>query len=66
MVDRRDRPPGERAAMSTRRRSISPLHVSELIALVETGDLTDRLARQVLEGVIAGEGSPTEVVEPAA
>ncbi|HEY8589565.1 MAG TPA: Asp-tRNA(Asn)/Glu-tRNA(Gln) amidotransferase subunit GatB, partial [Naasia sp.] len=36
---------------------ISPLHVSELIALVETGMLTDRLGRQVLEGVVAGEGS---------
>ena len=42
---------------------VSPLHVSELVALVESGDLTDRLARQVLEGVIAGEGSPSEVVE---
>jgi aspartyl-tRNA(Asn)/glutamyl-tRNA(Gln) amidotransferase subunit B len=41
---------------------VSPLHVSELIALVETGELTDRLARQVLEGVIAGEGSPEQVV----
>jgi aspartyl-tRNA(Asn)/glutamyl-tRNA(Gln) amidotransferase subunit B len=42
---------------------VSPLHVSELIALVETGELTDRLARQVLEGVIEGEGRPSEVVE---
>jgi aspartyl-tRNA(Asn)/glutamyl-tRNA(Gln) amidotransferase subunit B len=42
---------------------VSPLHVSELIALVETGELTDRLARQVLEGVIEGEGGPSEVVE---
>ena len=42
---------------------VSPLHVSELIALIEAGDLTDRLARQVLEGVIAGEGAPHEVVE---
>jgi aspartyl-tRNA(Asn)/glutamyl-tRNA(Gln) amidotransferase subunit B len=41
---------------------VSPLHVSELIALVENGDLTDRLARQVLEGVVAGEGSPEDVV----
>jgi aspartyl-tRNA(Asn)/glutamyl-tRNA(Gln) amidotransferase subunit B len=32
---------------------VSPLHVSELISLVESGELTDRLARQVLEGVIA-------------
>jgi aspartyl-tRNA(Asn)/glutamyl-tRNA(Gln) amidotransferase subunit B len=42
---------------------VSPLHVSELVALVESGELTDRLARQVLEGVIDGEGSPSEVVE---
>src|SRR4051794_26370723 len=42
---------------------VSPLHVSELIALVENGDLTDRLARQVLEGVVAGEGSPEHVVQ---
>ena len=41
---------------------VSPLHVSELVAMVEGGELTDRLARQVLEGVIAGEGSPAEVV----
>ncbi|MCU1508140.1 MAG: aspartyl-tRNA(Asn)/glutamyl-tRNA(Gln) amidotransferase subunit [Actinomycetota bacterium] len=42
---------------------ISPKDVSELVALIENGDLTDRLARQVLEGVIAGEGTPTAVVE---
>ncbi|MEX1079002.1 MAG: Asp-tRNA(Asn)/Glu-tRNA(Gln) amidotransferase subunit GatB [Homoserinimonas sp.] len=42
---------------------VSPLHVSELVAMVEDGELTDRLARQVLEGVIAGEGSPLEVVK---
>ena len=42
---------------------ISPQHVSELVALVENGELTDRLARQVLEGVIDGEGRPSEVVE---
>jgi aspartyl-tRNA(Asn)/glutamyl-tRNA(Gln) amidotransferase subunit B len=42
---------------------VTPFNVSELIALVETGTLTDRMARQVLEGVIAGEGSPDEVVK---
>src|SRR5690606_31550714 len=30
---------------------------------VNAGTLTDKLARQVLEGVIAGEGSPQEVVD---
>jgi aspartyl-tRNA(Asn)/glutamyl-tRNA(Gln) amidotransferase subunit B len=42
---------------------VSPKDVSELIALVESGELTDRLARQVLLGTIDGEGSPTHVVE---
>jgi aspartyl-tRNA(Asn)/glutamyl-tRNA(Gln) amidotransferase subunit B len=42
---------------------VSPADVAALVALVESGELTDRLARQVLEGVIAGEGSPGEVVE---
>ncbi|KRF30877.1 Asp-tRNA(Asn)/Glu-tRNA(Gln) amidotransferase subunit GatB [Yonghaparkia sp. Soil809] len=41
---------------------ISPAHVAEIVALVESGSLTDRLARQVVEGVIAGEGSPADVV----
>lgn len=42
---------------------VSPEHVAELAQLVDSGTLTDRLARQVLEGVIAGEGSPQQVVE---
>jgi aspartyl-tRNA(Asn)/glutamyl-tRNA(Gln) amidotransferase subunit B len=42
---------------------VLPAHVSELVAMVEDGELTDRLARQVLEGVIAGEGSPQEVTK---
>ncbi len=41
---------------------ISAAHVAEIVALVESGALTDRLARQVVEGVIAGEGSPADVV----
>lgn len=42
---------------------VSAQDVAALVTLVESGELTDRLARQVLEGVIAGEGSPSEVVE---
>jgi len=42
---------------------VSPLHVSLLVAMIENGELTDRLARQVLEGVVAGEGSPADVVK---
>ncbi len=42
---------------------ISPAHVAELQQLIDAGTLTDKLARQVLEGVIAGEGSPQDVVD---
>jgi aspartyl-tRNA(Asn)/glutamyl-tRNA(Gln) amidotransferase subunit B len=42
---------------------ISPENVAALARLVEDGTLTDKLARQVLEGVIAGEGTPEDVVE---
>jgi aspartyl-tRNA(Asn)/glutamyl-tRNA(Gln) amidotransferase subunit B len=42
--------------------AITPADVAELIALVASGELTDKLARQVVEGVIAGEGSPSAVV----
>jgi aspartyl-tRNA(Asn)/glutamyl-tRNA(Gln) amidotransferase subunit B len=41
---------------------ISPQQVAEIQALVENGTINDKLARQVFEGVIAGEGSPSEVV----
>lgn len=41
---------------------VSADHIAKLSELVDNGTLTDRLARQVLEGVIAGEGSPQEVV----
>jgi aspartyl-tRNA(Asn)/glutamyl-tRNA(Gln) amidotransferase subunit B len=36
--------------------------VSTVLALVESGSLNDRLARQVFDGVLAGEGTPDEVV----
>jgi aspartyl-tRNA(Asn)/glutamyl-tRNA(Gln) amidotransferase subunit B len=41
---------------------ITPADVAQVSALVESGALTDRLARQVIEGVLAGEGTPDEVV----
>src|SRR5204863_316665 len=40
----------------------TPAHVAELQGLVEAGKLNDKLARTVLEGVLAGEGSPSEVM----
>jgi aspartyl-tRNA(Asn)/glutamyl-tRNA(Gln) amidotransferase subunit B len=42
--------------------AITPSDVAEIVALVNQGELTDKLARQVVEGVIAGEGTPAEVV----
>jgi aspartyl-tRNA(Asn)/glutamyl-tRNA(Gln) amidotransferase subunit B len=42
---------------------VSAQDVAAVAALVEAGTLNDKLARQVLEGVIAGEGSPQEVVD---
>jgi aspartyl-tRNA(Asn)/glutamyl-tRNA(Gln) amidotransferase subunit B len=39
-----------------------PEHVAALQKLVDSGKLTDKLARTVLEGVIAGEGSPADVM----
>ena len=36
--------------------------MAEIQALVENGTINDKLARQVFEGVIGGEGSPVEVV----
>ncbi len=41
---------------------VRPEHVAELQRLVDDGKLTDKLARTVLDGVIAGEGTPTEVM----
>lgn len=42
---------------------ITPVQVAQLQNLVDSGRLTDKLARQVLEGVLAGEGDPETVVE---
>ncbi len=42
---------------------MTPEQVAQLQSLVDAGTLTDRLAREALEGVLAGEGSPAEVVE---
>ena len=41
---------------------ITPNDVARIVALVSEGELTDKLARQVIEGVLSGEGSPDEVI----
>jgi aspartyl-tRNA(Asn)/glutamyl-tRNA(Gln) amidotransferase subunit B len=42
---------------------VSPADVARVQALVDEGRVNDKLARQVLDGVLAGEGSPDEVVD---
>ncbi|HNC98833.1 MAG TPA: Asp-tRNA(Asn)/Glu-tRNA(Gln) amidotransferase subunit GatB, partial [Myxococcota bacterium] len=41
---------------------ITPAQVAAIQALVNAGTLNDKLARQVFDGVLAGEGEPAEVV----
>jgi aspartyl-tRNA(Asn)/glutamyl-tRNA(Gln) amidotransferase subunit B len=43
--------------------SVTPVDVARVQALVDEGRVNDKLARQVLDGVLAGEGTPDEVVE---
>jgi aspartyl-tRNA(Asn)/glutamyl-tRNA(Gln) amidotransferase subunit B len=42
---------------------ITPADVAEVVSLITSGELTDKLARQVIEGVINGEGRPAEIIE---
>ncbi|WP_380168743.1 Asp-tRNA(Asn)/Glu-tRNA(Gln) amidotransferase subunit GatB [Jannaschia sp. R86511] len=41
--------------------AVTPAQVAELQGLVDSGRLTDSMARQVLDGVLAGEGDPSAV-----
>ena len=41
---------------------VTPTQVAQLSALVADGKLNDKLARQALDGVLAGEGDPEQVV----
>ncbi|MBV7363582.1 Asp-tRNA(Asn)/Glu-tRNA(Gln) amidotransferase subunit GatB [Actinomycetaceae bacterium TAE3-ERU4] len=40
---------------------IEPVAIAQLQQMVDEGKLNDKLARQVLEGVLAGEGDPAKV-----
>jgi aspartyl-tRNA(Asn)/glutamyl-tRNA(Gln) amidotransferase subunit B len=42
---------------------VTPADVVRVVELVAEGSLNDKLARQVLDGVLAGEGKPDTVVE---
>jgi aspartyl-tRNA(Asn)/glutamyl-tRNA(Gln) amidotransferase subunit B len=41
---------------------ITPAQVAEVVKLVDDGKLSNKLARQVVEGVLAGEGEPAQVM----
>jgi len=43
--------------------AVTPAQVARVQALVEDGRINDKLARQVFDGVLAGEGTPDEVVD---
>jgi aspartyl-tRNA(Asn)/glutamyl-tRNA(Gln) amidotransferase subunit B len=42
---------------------ITAQDVADIVALMVSGELTDKLARQVVEGVINNEGRPAEIIE---
>ncbi|MDP7703010.1 MULTISPECIES: Asp-tRNA(Asn)/Glu-tRNA(Gln) amidotransferase subunit GatB [unclassified Mycobacterium] len=50
------------AGISLDELAISPAQVAEVIALVDQGKLSNKLAREVVEGVLAGEGEPEAVM----
>ncbi len=41
---------------------VTPTQVAAVQALVDAGTINDKLARQVFDGLLAGEGSPEEIV----
>ncbi len=43
--------------------AVTPAAISELQGLIDSGRINDKIARQVLAGVLDGEGSPTAIVE---
>ena len=42
--------------------AVTPAEVARVQALVDEGKINDKLARQVFDGVLAGEGTPDEVL----
>ena len=43
--------------------AVTPAQVAELAELIAAGTINDQLARQALDGVLAGEGNPADVVQ---
>ena len=42
--------------------SVSPNDIAQLASLVESGKINDRIGREVLAAVLAGEGTPAQIV----
>ena len=42
---------------------VSPADVAAVQALVDAGTINDKLARQVFDGLLAGEGTPEQIVQ---
>ncbi|MFZ1361836.1 MAG: Asp-tRNA(Asn)/Glu-tRNA(Gln) amidotransferase subunit GatB [Candidatus Nanopelagicales bacterium] len=42
---------------------VTPADVAGIVALIDEGKINDKLAREVIDGVASGEGTPAEVVE---
>ncbi|GAA5154165.1 Asp-tRNA(Asn)/Glu-tRNA(Gln) amidotransferase subunit GatB [Nocardioides marinquilinus] len=42
---------------------VTPQQVAGVQALVDAGTINDKLARQVIDGLLAGEGTPEQIVE---
>ena len=49
--------------MSLEELPITPADVAEVEKLIASGKLNDKLAKQTVEGVLKGEGTPDEVVK---
>jgi len=43
--------------------AVTPVDVARVQALVDEGKINDKLARQVFDGLLAGEGTPDEIME---
>lgn len=43
--------------------AITPVQIARVIGLVNSGELTNKLAREVVTGVLEGEGEPEAVIE---
>ena len=62
-IARRANTEGLDVAEYAAQRGVTPAHIAELDGLVHVGRLNDSMARQVLEGVLDGEGSPSAVAD---